>query len=140
MERNEEELEKILIERALIQQRKRQEGFVPLTKENFFERYKPITGVFMEKGGDPVTSTRVLEILNKGKQFMEHGDIEGFCNVMSGPEVEALTDEECDLFYKTVITEKGLTVFWVLESLDDVMGEEEANDILNERIDDPKNP
>ena len=137
MKRSEEELEKILIERALIQQRKRQEGFVPLTKENFFERHKPITGVFMEKKGEPVTSTRVLEILSKGKQFMEKGDVKGFGDVMSGQEVEALTDEESDLFYKTVITEKGLTVFWVLESLDDLLlDEEETEDNLNERIND----
>ena len=104
------------------QKAKPPEGWVLLTKENFFEQHKPITGIFMEKRGDPVTSTRVLEILNKGKQFMEQKDIDGFYHLMEdSPEIEALTDDEFSLLDNTVITEEGLTVLLLLESLEDLM-------------------
>ena len=110
-------------------------GRAKLTKENFFDRFKPLTGVFMERG-NPVTSTPVLEILNKGRQLMEQKDVDGFYQLMNGPEVDALTNDECRLLYKTRITEGRVPVIILLEYLEDLMDDEDNYDLLKEPIDD----
>ena len=91
---------------------------VRTAKENFFRRFKPAAGVFME-GGIPITSAPVLEMIRKGKQFMEQGDVNGFEELMLGSEYDALSDDDARILHHSVIAEGGRTVFTLISDICD---------------------
>jgi hypothetical protein len=92
---------------------------VKITKENFFSRFKPASEILLENG-DTVTSEPVLEMIRKGKQFMELGDVDGFKKFMLGSEYDTLSNDDARLLSRSVMTEGGTTVFQLISDICDL--------------------
>jgi len=88
-------------------------------KEEFFRRFKPaVDSKVVTEEGKIVTSETVLVLIKELKQFIEKGDVNGYCNFLeNNPKEEALNDDDCQSLWSAKITSGGLSVFQLYSDL-----------------------
>ena len=97
-------------------------NYVPTTKENFFNRYKTLSDeVLMKKG----YSEPVLAIIKDLKSCIDKNDVEGFWNFAhNDPRRKKLTSSEKQSLLNARITEWNISVFSILDDIDDDLSDD----------------
>jgi hypothetical protein len=92
--------------------------YVPRTKENFFNRYKTLSDEVLKQKG---YSEPVLAIIKDLKSCIDKNDVEGFWNFAhNDPRRKKLTSSEKQSLLNARITEWSISVFRILDDIDDL--------------------
>jgi hypothetical protein len=89
------------------------------TKAEFFRKFKPSTDPkVITEDGQVVTSEAVLILVKRLKEFIEKGDVSGYCTLLNDDaKMESLSPHDCSSLWGAIISSGGWSVFSIYSSL-----------------------
>ena len=95
---------------------------VRITKENFFKYFTPSTDEkVVTRSGAVIKSELILTFIKDLKQCMGKNDFDGFRNLLiNDHDRRNIPDSECHYLYEAVMTNKGHTLWYIIDEIDDL--------------------
>jgi len=90
-----------------------------ITKQEFFNRFRPsLNPDVVTEEGHIVTEEPVLAYVKELKQFIEKGDVNGYCALLEDDaKMDSLNPHDCSSLFGVIITSGGWSVVSLYSSL-----------------------